>query len=366
MRDQVKRSIDLYDTEGKKQKPDMLTQCFPGQIIPPVDAPNEKEPVEKSTESTSPWLNRDSSGNGRDAEACRRYLDSLSDDEIIELYNAMRDQRIVWDGSYYYPNIKELFLTPLEREKDRREIAVFEQKYGESEVAHWYREAKAKSCVWWLENHLVAKHSFNSCMNCGLCTAACPAAEFYDYDPREIMEIVQRKDEEEIIGLLKSGTLWFCGQCGSCKTRCPRSNSPFGLISSLRQLSQLKGFHTGTVKGRQQYGGRHLWGGNFWNRGWSLYFRNLQIESHLDFGPRFARNFLNIEESYRRVGAAPDMNGSSPGRKVPPETLQQIRRCFQVGGTLFLWDNIEHYAQEQAHDWGLDIDDYFYKVMHEG
>ena len=32
----------------------------------------------------------------------------------------------------------------------------------------------------------------NSCMNCGVCTAICPAAEFYNYDPRVIVETVQR------------------------------------------------------------------------------------------------------------------------------------------------------------------------------
>ena len=36
----------------------------------------------------------------------------------------------------------------------------------------------------------------NSCMNCGVCTAICPAAEFYNYDPRVIVETVQRGNEE--------------------------------------------------------------------------------------------------------------------------------------------------------------------------
>ena len=36
----------------------------------------------------------------------------------------------------------------------------------------------------------------NSCMNCGVCTAICPAAEFYNYDPRVIVETVQRGKEK--------------------------------------------------------------------------------------------------------------------------------------------------------------------------
>lgn len=346
---------------------DPKRQAYPGQPVPSRDANDEidatKEPLPEELE---PWFRRDSSLQGRDAQRCREYLDSLSDEELINKYYELRDQKLVWGGGYFYPNIKKLFMTPFEREKDRRETAIWEKKYADSEVANWYKEAQSKSCVWWLENHLPAKHAFHSCMNCGLCSAVCPAAEFNDYNPRQIMETIQRKDEEELTELLKADTIWFCAQCGSCKTRCPRGNSPWSVISSLRQLSQLKGYHTSSVRGRQQYFGRHLWGGNYWNRGLTLYFRNPAAESHLDFGPRFARYFQNKEEIHRRVGSCPDMDGSMPGRKVPPETLQQLRRCFQVGGALHLWNQIEKYAQEQAKEWGMDIDDYFYKVMHEG
>ena len=40
--------------------------------------------------------------------------------------------------------------------------------------------------------------SLNSCMNCGVCTAICPSAEFYNYDPRIIADTVQRQDEERV------------------------------------------------------------------------------------------------------------------------------------------------------------------------
>jgi heterodisulfide reductase subunit C len=32
-----------------------------------------------------------------------------------------------------------------------------------------------------------------ACMNCGVCTAICPAAEVSDYDPRMIVSLVQQK-----------------------------------------------------------------------------------------------------------------------------------------------------------------------------
>ena len=63
-----------------------------------------------------------------------------------------------------------------------------------------------------------------SCMNCGICTAICPAAEFYDYDPRIIANTVQSKDEKRIEELLKSETIWYCGECMSCKTQIGRAH----------------------------------------------------------------------------------------------------------------------------------------------
>ena len=67
------------------------------------------------------------------------------------------------------------------------------------------------------------KEGLKTCINCGTCTAICPAAEFYKYDPRKILDTVQRKDDGEIEALLKSDTIWYCGECMSCVTRCPRA-----------------------------------------------------------------------------------------------------------------------------------------------
>ena len=65
-----------------------------------------------------------------------------------------------------------------------------------------------------------------ACMNCGVCTAVCPAAEFYNYDPRQIVSTVQTQDDEAIEALLRSETIWYCGECMSCRPRCPRGNTP--------------------------------------------------------------------------------------------------------------------------------------------
>ena len=93
-----------------------------------------------------------------------------------------------------------------------------------------------------LQKDVRLKEGLNSCINCGTCTAICPAAEFYDYDPRVIAEKVQSKNDAVIEELLKSDTIWYCGECMSCKTRCPKNNTPGLIIMALRSLSQDLGY----------------------------------------------------------------------------------------------------------------------------
>jgi heterodisulfide reductase subunit C1 len=74
------------------------------------------------------------------------------------------------------------------------------------------------------------KESLNACIHCGTCTAICPAASFYDYDPREltatVQEIASKNNDHQLTELLRSDYIWYCGECMSCKTRCPRDNTP--------------------------------------------------------------------------------------------------------------------------------------------
>ena len=93
-----------------------------------------------------------------------------------------------------------------------------------------------------LREDIRMQEALHSCMNCGVCTAICPAAEIYNYDPRIICNMVLSNDDETLENLLKSETIWYCGECMSCKTRCPRGNVPGLIIIALRSLSQELGY----------------------------------------------------------------------------------------------------------------------------
>lgn len=292
-------------------------------------------------------------------------LKRVPDDQLVSAYNGLRDEAREQGGRKVFPNIRRLYGTAFEREKDRREVRALSGQ--PSEMQAWYQMARTQSVTWWLKNHIVARHALKSCLACGVCTSQCPAAQYYEeYNPRAIVDAALSDDEGRLEELLKSETLWYCGQCGSCKPKCSRENNLMGLISSLRFLAQLKGYHLLTARGRQQYAARHLWGANLWNRACSLYFRNADAGNHPDFGPRHAAYYAEVDRNMEGLGADPDMAGRLGGRKVPPETLEELRRCVAWGGTLVLWQRLEEHAVEDARACGASIDDYYDRVRSEG
>ncbi|MDI9396040.1 MAG: 4Fe-4S dicluster domain-containing protein [Euryarchaeota archaeon] len=71
------------------------------------------------------------------------------------------------------------------------------------------------------------------CIQCGACTASCPAARFSDYSPRQIVKKVLEND----LSVLESNMIWLCFYCYSCNLSCPRNNSPVTIVQVLRQMA---------------------------------------------------------------------------------------------------------------------------------
>jgi heterodisulfide reductase subunit C len=205
------------------------------------------------------------------------------------------------------------------------------------------------------------EEGLKSCMNCGVCTAICPAAEFYDYDPRLIASIVQSKDEKRIEDLLKSDTIWYCGECMSCKTRCPRGNTPGLIIMALRSLSQKTGYFAESEKGRQQLAIKRAVGENIVYKGYCILPESLVPELHPELGPVNEWIYENKEEVFERVGANYQGEGEGPLRKIPQESLDEIYRIFEVTGGFERFDQIEHYSKQKAREMGFSDPDEEYE-----
>ena len=79
-------------------------------------------------------------------------------------------------------------------------------------------------------------HELNGCLNCGICTATCPAAHYYDFSPREIVQLLWTENLEGIYDAMQE-KIWACAQCYTCAARCPFDNSPGGLVMLMREAA---------------------------------------------------------------------------------------------------------------------------------
>ena len=202
------------------------------------------------------------------------------------------------------------------------------------------------------------KEGLHTCINCGTCTAICPAAEFYKYDPRKIVDTVQRKDDAEIEALLKSDTIWYCGECMSCVTRCPRKNGPGLVIMALRNLSAKLGFFTASEKGRQLYPLTKALNYNVLNLGYCVHPTTFRFEDHSESGPVFKWVLENKEEVYARLGANFGKPGPGALRQIPQEDLDELRAIYdETGGTERI-EQVEKYSLEKAREMGMTQEEY--------
>ena len=206
----------------------------------------------------------------------------------------------------------------------------------------------------------------NSCMNCGVCTAICPAAEFYAYDPRVIAETVQRGAAEDLERLLGSDTMWYCGECMSCRTRCPRCNTPGLIIMGLRRVSQELGYFVRSEKGRQQYALKHVIGESVLKRGYCVTPDLVRPEMHPEQGPVWEWIYEHRDEFYDRVHGHLRQPGAGALRAIDSESMDELHRIFDVtGGTEFL-EHIEKCSREEARREGTDLEEgYFLRTYME-
>ena len=197
----------------------------------------------------------------------------------------------------------------------------------------------------------------NGCMNCGVCTAICPAAEFYHYDPRVICDTVQSKDEKLIEALLRSETIWYCGECMSCKTRCPRNNTPGFVIMALRKLSQELGYFTDSEKGRQQFAIKRAIGGNILQNGYCVSPDIVAPQMHPEQGPVWDWISRNTPEIMEKMGSNYKQEGVGGLRAIAPEVLDELNKIFEVTGCKILFDTIEKHSKHKANELGIEISD---------
>jgi heterodisulfide reductase subunit D len=79
----------------------------------------------------------------------------------------------------------------------------------------------------------------STCIQCGTCSAYCPAAELMDYTPRQLWELV-RMGLVDLV--MNSRTFWLCTQCYACTARCPRGIITSETMRNLREWAVAQGY----------------------------------------------------------------------------------------------------------------------------
>lgn len=77
----------------------------------------------------------------------------------------------------------------------------------------------------------ISGEKIDNCIQCGKCSAGCPANEFMDILPSKVIRLLQIGDVES---LEKSKSIWNCAACFTCESRCPRNVSVSKLMEALR------------------------------------------------------------------------------------------------------------------------------------
>lgn len=84
-----------------------------------------------------------------------------------------------------------------------------------------------------------------TCMQCGICAGSCPVSHEMDYNPRELVRMIQLGLKKEV---LNSNTIWICTTCFSCSVRCPRGIRPTELMETLKPIAMAEGIKNKNAK----------------------------------------------------------------------------------------------------------------------
>lgn len=76
------------------------------------------------------------------------------------------------------------------------------------------------------------------CYQCVKCSSGCPVAEFFDWQPNQIMRALQLGQEDIA---LESQTPWLCASCQTCTTRCPQNLDIAGIMDFLTREALERG-----------------------------------------------------------------------------------------------------------------------------
>lgn len=195
------------------------------------------------------------------------------------------------------------------------------------------------------------------CYECGICVAACPSARFYDFSPRKIAQAAAREDVELIYEQMNDD-VWNCSQCFSCN-RCPRQNSPGGLITIIREVSVNNGLKTA----KQALEGYSRIVYKIMGTGTQVSPDMLQPDAFPDWGPDVRRVSQELD-LWRRALPPETLHTTSTGWQVDDKTLIELYLIWYNTGVMDMIANVDEglnlilsdVMEEMLEDAGYEIE----------
>ena len=195
------------------------------------------------------------------------------------------------------------------------------------------------------------------CYECGICVAACPSARFYDFSPRKITQTLAREDVELFYEQLNDD-VWNCSQCFSCN-RCPRQNSPGGLITIMREVAVNNGLRS--MKEALAGYTRIIY--KIMTTGTQVSPDMLQEDAFPDWGPQVKTVSGNLDV-WRRALPPETLHTTGLSWQVEEKTMHELYAIWKLTGTLDmisqvdegLHDIMEEIMDDALEDSGLSVD----------
>ncbi len=79
----------------------------------------------------------------------------------------------------------------------------------------------------------ISGQRIQDCIQCGKCSASCPASEGMDILPHQVIRLLQTGELDKVI---ESETLWSCASCFTCSERCPRDIDIANVLEAVRLI----------------------------------------------------------------------------------------------------------------------------------
>ena len=156
------------------------------------------------------------------------------------------------------------------------------------------------------------------CIQCGNCSASCPAARYTSYRPRKIIQEILIGEKNS---LLEHEDIWLCYSCFSCNLRCPRDNNPGVIIHVLRDMALREGH------GLENVCELKLYLESLRDFGLGLTPQSVPIKFFQDLEDEL----INLRENMVEILRELNMQPKNP-RELPKEAKEQIKKMLELAG----------------------------------